>query len=173
MLSAITGNYETLGNPAEADCVIGQSFGAAEHGPGYVNELLAGYIIDKAEDGLPLLLQSEIANSLASESRKPSLIIGGNPSTYIGGELDSWAVLLRARAYMEEHDLYRPLLVAQAFHVGRVSLQALKQGMEPIIPPGLPRQFDSESAQFWTRSQRLWVPRELVGLAYLKARNRM
>lgn len=61
------------------------------------------------------------------------------------------------------------LLVAQAFHVGRVTLQAKKQGMNGlIVPPGLPREFDPNSLQKWTTSQRAWVMRELPGIAFLK-----
>jgi hypothetical protein len=40
-ISFINGQYELFGHPDGADCVIGQSFGAAERGPGYVNKLIA------------------------------------------------------------------------------------------------------------------------------------
>lgn len=167
-IAAATGRYTEIGNPEEADCVIGQSFGAAENGPGYVNELLASYIIEKTVEGLPLLLQSEIAAALPDEY-KPALVVKGKPSTSTGDELDSWAVLQRAHIYMKENDLSRPLLVAQAFHVGRVALQAKKQGMNGlIVPAGLPRDFDPNSIQKWTTNQKDWAKREIPGIPYLK-----
>lgn len=169
LIAAATGHYTETGNPQEADCVIGQSFGAAEHGPGYVNELLAQYIVEKTGLKRPLLLQHEIAAALPSGSPKSALIIEGNPSTAAGGELDSWAVLEQAHDYMKEHGLSRPLLVAQAFHVGRVALQAKKQGINGcIVPAGLPREFDPDSTQKWTTSQINWAMRELPGIPYLK-----
>lgn len=120
--AAITGNYRVIGKPEEADCVIGQSFGAAQRGPGLVNELLADYVVTQTDTELPWLLQQEIADALPNEVSKPALTIKGDPSTKFGSELDSWTVLLRAGEYMRKHDLQRPLLVAQAYHVGRFSL---------------------------------------------------
>jgi len=169
LISAATGKYTEIGHPAEADCVIGQSFGASEQGPGYVNELLAKYITDNAYDSLPLLLQSEIALALPENSPSPALVVEGKPSTSSGGELDSWAVLQQAHEFMKENDLRRPLLVAQAYHVGRVTLQAKKQGMSGlIVPRGLPNEFDPDSMQPWTTSRINWAMREIPGIAYLK-----
>lgn len=45
--------------------------------------------------------------------------------------------------------------------------------MEPIVQSGLPYEFDPKSTQFWTRSLALWAPREIVGMAYLKAIGRL
>lgn len=171
--SAIDGNYELIGDPVNADCIIGQSFGAADCGPGYVNKLLANYIIQKTDSDLPLLLQKEVAEAMGESNRRPSLIIEGEPSTSTGGELDTWQVLKQAREFMDEHGLNNPILVAQAYHIGRVCLQAIKQDMEPIVAVGLPRQFDPESTQFWTRDKRLWIPRELIGIAYLKVNKKL
>lgn len=168
LLSAATGRYKEIGNSIDADCVIAQSFGATENGPGRVNEQLARFIVEHAI-GLPLLLQGEVAEALPEEAPNPALVIKGKPSTSSGGELDSWEVLRQCKQYMDEFGLRRPLLVAQAFHIGRVALQAEKQGMTGlIVPSDLPREFDPESIQPWTRSRGQWIRRELPGIAYLK-----
>lgn len=168
-IAAATGKYTKIGNPYEADCVIGQSFGAAEHGPGYVNELLAKYIVENTTEGLPLLLQNEIAAALPEDFPKPALIVEGKPSTAAGDELDTWGVLQQVYAYMKENNLHRPLLVAQAFHIGRVTLQAKTQGMHGlIVPAGLPREFDPNSIQKWTTTQMEWAKREIPGIPILK-----
>ncbi len=173
--AAVLGNYAPRGNISEADCIIGQSFGAREQEPGYVNELLAAYITSlSARIDVPLLVQQEITSALPQSAPRPALVIEGRPSTSTGSELDSWEVLRQSHNYMKEHGLERPLLVAQAFHIGRVTLQAIKQGMEdPIVPPNLPREFDRESSQLWTRCAALWVPRELAGMIYLKANHKL
>jgi hypothetical protein len=172
LLAAVTGNYEPMGDPQEADCVIGQSFGAGVNEPGSVNEHLARFIGKRTPEGVPLILQSEIARA-ESLNRRPSMVVEGSPSTSMGGEIDSWEVLLRAHAFMKENGLRRPLLVAQAYHIGRVSVQAVKQGMEPIVPAGLPRLFDPNSIQPWTRSAKLWALREVPGMAYLRFRHKL
>jgi hypothetical protein len=114
-------------------------------------------------------LQTEQAAALPEGSREPALVISSNPSTPSGGELDSWEVLKQSHAFMKENGLSRPLLVAQAFHVGRFTLQARKQGMTGlIVPAGLPREFDPNSLQRWTRNEKEWAKRELPGILYLE-----
>lgn len=170
LIAAATGRYTESGNPQEADCVIGQSFGAAKDGPGDVNNQLATFIAESPHyRDLPLLLQTEIASALPDDAPKPALVIEGRPSTSLGGELDSWAVLEQALDHMKRNNLEHPLLVAHAFHVGRVALQARKLGMSKlIVPSGLPRAFDPNSTQQWTTSRIKWAMRELPGIAYLR-----
>lgn len=173
LTAAITGLYTPVGNLLEADCVIGQSFGASEKYPGSVNESLAQYIVAHTT-GLPLLLQQEIAEALPEDELHPALVIRGNPSTSFGGGLTTWEVLQISGRYMESAGLSRPLLVAQAFHVGRVAMQAKRQGLTGlIVPAGLPTDFDPNSIQPWTRSRGRWVRRELLGIAYAKLRRQI
>lgn len=167
--SAISGEYEPAGPLNEADVVIGQSFGAGPHGtPGEVNERLASFIIERLDASLPLILQQEISASVEDQGGFVEHTIEGDPSTATGGQLDSWSVLGQARDIMAENGYKRPVLVTQAFLVGRLSVQAARLGMQPIIPGGLPRDFDATSTQFWTRSQAAWMMREIPGMAYLK-----
>lgn len=167
LFASVNGRYAVRGNALDADCVIAQSFGAQEKSPGLVNERLAQFIVTNVSSELPLLAQGEIAQALP-ENFAPALVIEGAPSTRSGGQLDSSAVLQRCNEYMQENNLNRPLLVAQALHVGRVAVQAKKLGMSGlIVPEGLPREFDPDSLQKWTISQAEWVKRELPGMAYL------
>lgn len=174
-MPAITGNYDIIGNPAEADCMIGQSYGAQGQNPGAINELLASEIDGFPNDRLPAIVQGEIADAmvLMGTCKTIAHTIRGNPSTGTGGELDSWQVLLQAREYMRENDLHRPVIFAQAYHVGRVAAQAVKLDMNPIIPAGLPKEFDPDSDQVWTQRAAMWIPRELIGMVYLKAKGKL
>src|SRR4051794_21191802 len=118
---AVLGRYDPLGDPDAADCVIGHSFGTQHsgtepNGPGPVNELLARFVLERTHDALPLVLQEEVAEALATFSRRPVEVIRGEASTSVGSKLDSWEVFRRARPFLNDHGLRRPLLVAQAFH---------------------------------------------------------
>jgi hypothetical protein len=168
---AVTGEYEIIGDPAYADCVLGMSFGARDGEPSPVNQLLANVSMEYSE--LPLLLQQEIVDALPDGKVKPVFMIDGQPSTATGSGLDSWSVLLGMREFMDQHNLEQPLLVAQAYHVSRVAAQARRLGMRPIVPRGLPKIFDPESIQSWTRSRALWVPREIVGMGYLAVQGKL
>jgi hypothetical protein len=127
-------------------------------------------MVERTDEALPRVLQGEIADALPPSSCRPALVIRGELSTSVGNKVDSWAVFEQARSFLAERGLTRPLLVAQAFHVTRVAREAERQGMRPIVPRGLPRTFDPESTQPWTRNAALWVLREVTGLLYLKSR---
>ena len=177
--SAITGEYAPQGDPKNADCIIGLSFGAAENDPGYVNQLLADhilrvskYILEETNINLPLLLQQEIASAMPDKV-KTDFVIEGELSSITGKGLDSWAVLNQSLIYMKEHGLENPIIFAQAHHIGRIALQAARLGIFPIIVEDLTKEFDPESKQIWTRSKWLWIPRELLAITYLKATDRI
>ena len=169
---AITGDYETSGIPAEADVVMGHSFGTNTSMYG-VNRQIAEHAIFQAQDRLQIIVDETLAEAFPAWGREPDVITGGPISTTLGGGTGTWGSLLQARDFMNQQGYEQPLMVAQAFHVGRVALQARKLGMKPILPPDLPKQFDADSAQLWTRSRRLWIPREMAGLAYLKLKGQI
>ncbi len=178
--SAWTGNYQASSPEAVAgvDCIIAQSFGASETGPGRVNEELARLTFAFNELLLPyfvpVIAQQEVDDALQQTFDRPAKFrVEGDPSTGLGGDLDSWGVLTQAKGFMEERGLNRPLIIAQAHHVTRVAMQAAKQDMIPAIPEGLPRIFDPESTQIWTRNRNFWAPREAVGSVVLKLTGRL
>lgn len=95
-------------------------------------------------------------------------------SNNVGTVGGSWGILVEAKEYMDDNNLSRPMMAAQAYHVGRVAMQARKLGMTDIvIPEGLPRNFDLTSEQPWTRSLGAWVPREIIGSFVLRSQSRL
>jgi hypothetical protein len=170
---ALTGEYEPRGSVADADCAIGQSFGSSPDGIGLVNDRMAQFVDSDLPARLYLLMQQEIANALEDQGSNANFVIKGDPSTAVGGQLDSWGVLSQAQQHMMERGLNRPVLVAQAHQIGRLTMQAIRLGMDPIVPEGLPTDFDPESTQFWTRNRTLWSIREAVGIPYLRLRSKL
>ena len=175
LTTALTGHYETMGNVADADYALGLSFGARKpsEGLGTANAGLAAFILGLDQE-LPIIAQQEIADVLEGFRdlgfKNELERIEGKPSTATGGELDSWAVLERAQEIMPGK---RALLVAQANHIGRVGVQAKKQGMNFVIPAHLPRTFDPFSSQPWTRGPLLWAVHEAAGIPLLWKRGKI
>lgn len=181
--AAITGNYEAIGNPADATHVIGFSFGhrggvRGNYEPGPTNERLASFlsVLSLQYNGLvevPWYLQQEVADGLPLHTKQPVSI--SKPSDPNKSYLDSWDVLSQAKKMTTEldGDFNRPLIIGQAHHIGRIAAQARKMGGEPIIPKHLPGTFDGSSVQWWTRSPALWMVREIPGLAILKKRGQL
>lgn len=157
----------------DADAIIAQSFGTRERGsnPGGVNIILAELARALAlKYNIPIIAQEEIYDALPEPTG--AFRISGEASATDGSGLDSWALLQRA------HDLIggvaakiieRPIIVAQAHHIGRVAAQAAKFGMSPRLPEGMPRAFAPDSEQWWTRTRGLWILREVPGMAVLRA----
>lgn len=172
---SFSGEYEPRGDEREADCVLAHEFAVAKQGPGSVNRELARFVLSKYAGEYPLLLAHRIADAL--EGLDPYISVAhrftGESATLTGQHTGSWGELEQAAAYMRAHDLHHPILVAQAFHVGRVALQAEKIGLDPIVPPGLPRRFDRRSVQPWTRNRALWAIREFPGAYVLKRRGQL
>ena len=170
--AAITGRYEPVGDPLQADCVIAHSFGT-ETGPGSVNHAIAQLAIEHTLLGRSLIVDRMLVDDVKVIGLEPDFIAEGPISDIKGGGLGTWGALLLIRAYMDEYELNKPLTVAQAFHASRVAAQSIKLGMEPILPPGLPRNFDFRSKQIWTKNRLLWIPCELVGEQLLRRRGQL
>lgn len=165
------GHYETSGNISDADLIVGHSFGTSTDGES-PNGAIAQYILAK-EDGQPIIVDRTLADAFP-KSHLLDVVVEGAVSNAMGSVGGSWGILVKAKEYMDEAELSRPLMVAQAFHIGRVAMQAEKIGMKNIIiPEQLPRMFDEASDQIWTRSRRLWVPREVLGSAVLRGQGRL
>jgi hypothetical protein len=169
---SFSGNYIPQGNVADADCVIGNEFAYRKNGYGNVNIALAEFIASRYIH-LPMFLNRNIAGALGEimPGIEPEEIFDGNSAGYIATKgHGTWAELAQARYAMNERRFNRPILVAQAYHVGRVALQAELLEMEPIVPEGLPRDFDPESEQPWTRGRLRWAIREAAGAPILRHR---
>lgn len=166
ILESALGHYEISGHMGDADVIVGHSFGT-HTGEGSVNRYLAEYILEN-EDGRPIVVDRNLADAFPSDVDKISRVAEGQASGATGGGVGTWGTLLEAKDFMKERKLERPLMIAQACHIGRVAMQAQKLGMDAVIPANLPTSFDAESDQIWTRSKMLWVPREVIGSLALR-----
>ena len=172
---SFTGNYQPQGNESEADCVIGNEFAFRRDGFGNVNELLAEVVAERYSR-LSLMLNRNIAGALEIIDSKiePALIFSGESTNLTATKgKGAWGELEQARDYMDEHGLERPIIVAQAYHVGRVALQAKRLGLNVIIPEGLPRVFDPESMQLWSKGPIRMAIREAIGAPVLRHRGHL
>jgi hypothetical protein len=170
------GNYAAIGNPNAMQAVLGCAFGAREEGSGLSNEALAGFIDDNFAH-LPIIVGEDIAPALQV---KPAKLIEGSRSTYLGKGVGTGGELDVAQEFMALEGLVGLILVGQAFHVPRIGRQAWLRRMDIAVPFGLPRIFDPESVQPWTRDENSWQKRErfaqpvvLVQDAVIIARQRL
>ncbi len=183
--SATTGQYPSPGwdDLTGAQYVAVLAFGDRKegdlHAPEPINQELARRAIGISGmlEGLPIIAQGEIAD-----------IIEGHENLHVAKRIDSHRKegrYLDTAEYLEqvaEHvaekidDLklgVKGIAVAQAFHVGRVVAQGKKAGLD-LIPAGdLPRDFDPESTQWWTRSRALWIMREIPVIAAFKLKGKL
>jgi len=172
------GLYMPAGNPMEADCIIGHSFGTVTE-DGSVNAALAEQMLgweQKIAGDVPLIADQMLVDAFPEDERSHiALSVGGEISDTLGTRGGTWGVLLEARDYMLQHNLRRPMMLGHAGHIGRVARQAKKVESMPetIIPSGLPKHFDRNSDQPWTRSRALWVPREVIGSLVLRAKGQL
>lgn len=162
-IKALFGYYAITGDPANADCVIGHSFGTDTSEHGVNNKLVT--LMHKYAEGKPLIADRHIVLADSQGERVYAHIIDGQ-ITQMNGQSGTGKALLNASAYMAQHDLKRPLMIAHKYHIDRVVRQAAKLGIKSIIPKGLPGQFDKSSKQIWTKNVVLFIPANLF--AYIK-----
>jgi uncharacterized SAM-binding protein YcdF (DUF218 family) len=161
---AVTGRYHRHGTIADADCVVGFSFGyreaAGEVLPGQSNSLIARFIADHYLS-LPLILQWELASALGSSLSKTWTI---DRHAAQGVYLDTREVARQAWEIMRAQGYATALVVAHPHHVARADAVCETLGMRTVVSDGLATVgFDAQSAQRWTRSQSV---RETMAIAY-------
>lgn len=173
-LSGFNGKYEASppDDLAAADFVLGHEFAAHGHGVGKINLALAKLIATQYAD-MPICASESIATTL--EEIAPEIVL---ESVFVGTTADTtastggtWKELNQALDTVG--DKRNAIIVGHAYHVGRISLQAKKIGLNPLLPPGLPTEFDRESGQWWCRSRLAWTLRELPGTLVLRSRNEL
>ena len=170
ILKSALGHYETKGRIEDADVIVGHSFGTLTDEMS-VNRELAEYILDRV-DGRPIVVDRNLADAFPDEHHI-DLVVEGQVSDARGNGVGTWGTLIEAKEFMKTHELSKPLMIAQAYHIGRVAMQAQKLQMDSIIPEKLPTRFDKQSAQVWTRSRNMWVPREVIGSIVLKSQGKL
>lgn len=171
IFESATGHYAATGNPADADVIVGHSFGTSTNRES-PNGALARFILN-AKVGQPIVVDRVLAEAFPN-STSIAVVVDGATSNATGSVGGSWEILAEAKRFMDEKGLRSPLMVAQAFHIGRVAMQATRVGMgNVIVPEDLPAVFDEESRQAWTRSASLWLPREVVGSFVLRSQGKL
>ena len=124
--------YKPSGNVADADCVIGFSFGTSID-PGSVNRQLALRMLSSAQ-GRPMIADRTLVNAMPSGGNQMVHVIEGEVTNAKTQGVGTWGTLVSARDFMEAHDLSKPIMIAQAYHVGRVVRQAARLSMPSIVP---------------------------------------
>ena len=175
-----SGEYRPVGDPLEADLISVHEFGIQTDGePGAANRALAEFVLDVLDERpeLQIVGTQSVARAVQEASDGTLSVhhkIEGQSVNALGGGLGTWGELQKVRQVMEAQGLYKPLLVGQAYHIGRISLQAVQAGIPDfVVPPNLPRLFAPESAQPWTRNRYLWAARELLGAPVLSRQGRL
>ena len=163
IIRALFGRYTPVGDPTQADCIMGHSFGT-DISPQSVNRLLVDSM-KRYANGRPIIADRMLVQADPEGEKVYAHIIDGE-ITKMDGQSGTGRVLKNALGYMNEHSLSKPLMVAQQYHIDRVVRQASKLGLHSSVPPGLPEQFDKRAKQFWTRNKLRLIPFNL--LAYIK-----
>jgi hypothetical protein len=170
-LQSALGHYDSMGNPTDADCIVGHSFGTMV-GEDSVNRLLATTMLHYA-DGRSMIADRMLADAFPENSEPLAKVVEGPISDIKGGGLGTWGALLIIKDYLNQEGLERPLMVAHKHHIGRVVRQAAKLGIASIVPNDLPGQFDRKSKQLWTKSVLPWVLMDVVNSAKLRRQGRL
>lgn len=161
-------------NYPEADCVMAHSFGTSLD-PGSPNSRIAN-TMSMLSDGRPMMADRTVVDAVPSLEPQMAHIVDGAVTNFKNGRpegIGTWGTLVSCLDYMRAHDLERPLMVAQAYHVGRVMRQAKKLGIDALQAVNLPVNFDTKSDQIWTRSYALWVPYNALASLVLKRRSQL
>lgn len=166
VLDALTGHYQSHGDPRKTSCVIVCSFGYREAGngvePGIINEYLAEFALS-LKPSKPILAQFEVAKAIERASTEPgSCISVGGPQQRAAKYISTHDVLEQCLEIMQKNAWSSATMVAHPFHLPRVDLTARRLGIETAVPPGLKPLWDRASAQAWTRGPTLWKGRELL-----------
>jgi hypothetical protein len=171
IVRAAFGHYDAVGNPDEADVIIGHSFGTRT-GEGSPNRSIAEFTIVHS-DGRPILADRTLVNAFPNRDEQVDHVVEGPTSNIVGQGVGAWGTLVEAKKFMNQEGLGNALMVGHAYHIGRILMQAKKLGIRSIVPANLPRDFDPESEQLWTRWPSMWVPREVIGSLVLRLQGKL
>ena len=170
---ARSGQYTPRGAAADAQCVIGFSFGGIAEGltvrPGPSNEDLARFGLEHFPE-LPRIYQAEIADAHLALA-PAGMLFRIDHHRQPGAYLDTREVARQAREVVQTHGWRTAAVLAHAHHVPRAAAVCARLGIAIVVPPGLGAiRFCPESHQEWTRDVRGWSRRELRAIVYYRCR---
>lgn len=120
-----------------------------------------------------MIADRTLVNALPDGGSRMAHIVEGDVTNIKAQGVGTWGTLVEAQHFMETEGLSAPIMIAQAYHIRRVVKQAAKLGIESIVPANLPKDFDENSEQIWTRSAYLWIPFNALGSLLLKKRGQL
>ena len=171
----MVGNYQIRRPCDDPDVLIMNSFGTVTN-PWGVNARIKAFAARIAyAHKVPVITDARMEETYGSLPPGFVFVVDGPISNRKGEGFGTFDVLEGAKGIMDAEGLTNPMLVGQACHVHRTALQAMsaKIKMDPIVPKGLPYQFDSHSEQIWTRSLPLWIAHEVIGAQVLRKRGQL
>lgn len=170
MAEAWTGHYQTQGSIADADCVIGLSFGyRGKHlqiQPGLSNQDIAAAVLNNYPH-LPKIFQFEIADAYTElGARDARSVMRISKHRVKGKYLDTREVILQAQLIMKKQGYKTAALVAHPAHMPRVEAACTAAGIAWVADDAVRNQveFDSQSTQKWTRDWDHWRGYEPLAL---------
>jgi hypothetical protein len=163
--------YKTRGNVSDADCLIGLSYGTSI-GKDSVNRQLADVMLQYSA-GRPMIADRTLVDAFPDGDSQMAHVVEGAVTNVKAQGVGTWGTLVEASEYMHQNGLSRPVMIAQAYHIKRAVKQARRLGIDPVVPEGLPKDFDKNSEQIWTRSRYLWTPINALSSVLLKIRRQL
>ena len=144
-----------------SDALIGCSFGKRlNNDVDKSNEELA-YIANEAHEkyGVPLILQWEIANCIKDISK---MNVVREHQKRGNGYLDTYEVITQAKDICKKNGWRRVIILAHPHHCWRCVMTARKLELDTLVVATEKVPYDYLSAQIWTRSAWIFIPRELI-----------
>ena len=168
MQSSINGEIEPHGRIAEADSIVGFSFGVRyDEGhytaPGATNEALGTWLADQFKPQRLMILQQELADVVCDIQPDASQAVVALPTMKSSGCTFSTHELIgQIRRKYTIAQLGKIGLCAFRYHMPRVDAQMKHANFETIVDPSLQQvgDFDPQSSQVWTQNSRRWSLRE-------------
>ena len=177
--AAQTGNYTAVGDRTSANQVVAHSFGFeqganGERLPGRVNTQLGLHLGALGVHELPWVVQEEIWEAVPYDV-KLARHVAGTPTTIMRqadmpngkylSSADNWTAAQKQATELGISDNWNPVVIGQAYHEERIADQGRRLGAQPVVPGGLTKDFDPQSAQTWTTNPNSWIKRERKVLA--------
>lgn len=177
--AAQTGNYTPVGDRTSANQVVAHSFGFrqgsnGERLAGPVNEELGLHLGALGLHELPWVVQEEVWEAVPDDVKltrfvagTPTLIMrqADMPNGKYLSSADNWAAAQKQATELSIFDNWNPVVIGQAHHEARIADQGRRIGAKPVVPGGLTKDFDPQSAQPWTANPNSWIKREVKVLA--------
>lgn len=157
-----TGHYPAVSHPSGPDVRLALEFShrSADSEPGQPNiEIAQRLELAQDESFLPVFASLSIVRALEymRSDIEVAEIFEGPSAKGLNENTGTWGELSQAKTLMQSYECSRPEILTSGYNIGNVVIQAHALGLDPLVPNNLPRSFDSQSDQPWTRNRALWT----------------